>query len=344
MGTEFNPDINNGNGIFGLPFGEDESMIHIIPVPWDLTASYGRGSANGPDAIFLASFQLDLFREFFPDFWKSGLFMFDIPDNIKKLNTYYQPEIQNVVNAYNEYKTNDENIVKTITEVNDACYQMNQYVYEKALNCISRKKLPVVLGGDHSSPLGLITALSETNEHFGILHVDAHTDLRKNYQGFTFSHASIMYNVLKLNAVSKIVQIGTRDYCTEEDQRIKNSQSRILGFTDRYIQHMMYEGTTWQELCVEIIDELPYKVYISFDIDGLSPEFCPNTGTPVPGGLSLNQVLYLIEGICESGRKIIGADLCEVAPATGGVNEFDANVGARTLLELCMYLIYSNTR
>ena len=72
MEQEFNPDINTGSGIFGLPFGADDSLLHIIPVPWDLTASYGKGTSEGPQAVFKASFQLDLFREFYPLFWKIG--------------------------------------------------------------------------------------------------------------------------------------------------------------------------------------------------------------------------------------------------------------------------------
>lgn len=344
MEKEFNPDINSGRGIFGLPFQSENSLVHIISVPWDLTASYGKGSSKGPLAVYNASFQLDLFRDFFPDFWKSGIYLADFPDDIEKLNVSLYPEIQDIVAAYNDFKQEDEIIQSKIQAVNDACFKMNRYVYEQTIECISNRKLPVVLGGDHSSPLGLVTALSETNEQFGVLQLDAHADLRKNYQGFSFSHASIMYNILKLQAISVLVQVGIRDYCTEEDKRIRNSQGRIQCFSDRYIQHQLFEGSSWQELCAEIINELPSKVYISFDIDGLSPGFCPNTGTPVPGGLTLNQVNYLIEGVCESGRKIIGADLCEVSPSPVNSNEWDANVGARALLDLCMYMIYSNRR
>ncbi len=344
MEQSFNPDINSGSGIFGLPFQQENSMVHIIPVPWDLTASYGKGSAKGPQAVFNASFQLDLFRDFFPEYWKSGIFIHEIQDKIEKLNIDHYPFIEEIVAAYNEFRQDDEVIKKKLETVNDACFQMNRFVYELAIETISNRKFPVVLGGDHSSPLGLITALSETNEQFGILQIDAHADLRKNYQGFNFSHASIMYNVLKLQAVSVLVQAGIRDYCEEEDRRIRNSQGRIQCFSDRYFQHQLFEGSTWQEICAEIINELPSKVYISFDIDGLSPEFCTNTGTPVPGGLTLNQVNYLIEGVCESGRKIIGADLCEVSPSKYDDNEWDANVGARALLDLCMYMMYSNNR
>lgn len=344
MEKEFNPDINNGNSIFGLSCNEENALLQIIPVPWDLTASYGKGSSKGPEAVFNASFQLDLYKEFYPDYWKSGLFLRDIPSELEQLNQFFNHDVVEIFKAFNEERMGEDKIIDLLSEINDACHKMNQFVYDEALQIINKKKLPVVLGGDHSSPLGLITALSETNESFGILHIDAHADLRKSYQGLVFSHASIMFNALRLQAVTKLVQVGIRDYCSEEDRRIRNSQGRILSFTDRYINHSMYEGTSWQELTAEIINSLPAKVYVSFDIDGLEPWHCPNTGTPVPGGLNPGQINYLLEGVCESGRKIIGADLCEVAPDPDGKDEWDANVGARALLDLCMYCIHSNNK
>jgi agmatinase len=102
-----------------------------------------------------------------------------------------------------------------------------------------------------------------------------------------------------------------------------------------------FEGTTWAQQCQEIIAHLPEKVYISFDIDGLAADNCPATGTPVPGGLSFNQALYLLEKVVASGRKIVGFDLVEVAPADKQ-DEWDANVGARMLYKLCGLILKSN--
>jgi agmatinase len=344
MFEDFNPDINIGSGIFGLPHSADEALIHIIPVPWDLTASYRKGSANGPLAIYNASFQLDLFRDYAPEFWKSGIYISEISDTLKKAGQDLIEDVEIVVKAYNEGRISEKDMSEYLVRINDACFRMNQYVYDHSLNIINNKRIPVVLGGDHSVPLGLITALSETNESFGILQIDAHADLRKGYQGFMFSHASIMFNALNLNSVSQLVQVGVRDYCIEENHRIRNSRGRIICYSDRYLQHEQFEGTPWQEMAAGIISSLPARVYVSFDIDGLNPLYCPNTGTPVPGGPSLEQITFLLEGICESGRIIIGADLCEVAPDPNGQNEWDANVGARALLDLCMYIIQSNKR
>jgi agmatinase len=94
----------------------------------------------------------------------------------------------------------------------------------------------------------------------------------------------------------------------------------------------MFEGVTWKMICDDIVASLPMQVYLSFDIDGLDPKLCPNTGTPVPGGLELEQAVYLIRRVADSGRKIIGCDLNEVVP---GLDDWDANVGARLLYKMC---------
>ena len=104
----------------------------------------------------------------------------------------------------------------------------------------------------------------------------------------------------------------------------------------------LFEGRTWDSICREMIQELPDKVYISFDIDGLDPKLCPNTGTPVPGGFSFQQAMYLIRKVVESGREIIGFDLCEVAPGDEG--DWDANVGARVLYRLNNFMNLSRKR
>jgi agmatinase len=105
-------------------------------------------------------------------------------------------------------------------------------------------------------------------------------------------------------------------------------------FTEYGIRKDLFEGRKWKDICEDIVHELPEKVYISFDIDGLAPHLSPNTGTPVLGGFSLEEVVYLFEKILESGKKIIGFDLCEVAPGKDG--EWDGNVGARVLYKLCL--------
>jgi agmatinase len=198
-----------------------------------------------------------------------------------------------------------------------------------------------MLGGDHSTPLGFIRALGEKYNRFGVLQIDAHADLRKAYEGFTYSHASIMYNALKLPAVGRLVQVGIRDYCDEELDVMKRAGGRIVTYFDQDIKEQLFGGTSWAAICDKIIADLPHDVYVSFDIDGLNPKLCPNTGTPVAGGFEFEEVAFLIKKLVKSGRKIIGFDLNEVAP---GADDWDANVGARLLYHLCNWMAVSQNK
>ena len=197
-----------------------------------------------------------------------------------------------------------------------------------------------MLGGDHSVPLGFFKAQSEKHGDFGILQIDAHCDLRDSYEGFKYSHASIMYNALhEIPSIKKLVQVGIRDYSDGELEIIQNNKERIVTFFDRDIKDRLYEGDTWKNVVDDIIKTLPQKVHLSFDIDGLDPKLCPNTGTPVAGGFEVEQIYYLLRKLIQSGRQLIGFDLNEVGV---GENDWDANVGARVLYKLCNLLVKSN--
>jgi agmatinase len=225
-------------------------------------------------------------------------------------------------------------------KLNEACESLKKYVYETSKSYHQKGKLIGLVGGEHSVPLGYLEAIAEKYADFGILQIDAHMDLRKAYEGFTYSHASICYNASKIKSISKIIQVGIRDYCQEEMDFVKNSNHRIEVFYDYEISNLLFNGTTFHEICKTIVQKLPENVYISFDIDGLDPSLCPNTGTPVPGGLNFNQALYLIKHVVDSGKKIIGFDLCEV----NGNNEWDGNVGARLLYRLSNLMGKSNKK
>ena len=173
---------------------------------------------------------------------------------------------------------------------------------------------------------------------FGILQIDAHMDLRKAFEDFKYSHASIMYNALEeIPAISKLVQVGIRDYCIEEVEYAHSN--RVVYFLDSAAKKKQLMGSSWGEIVDTIISSLPENVYISFDIDGLEPSLCPNTGTPVPGGLRWEEAIYLLEELVLSKKRIVGFDLNEVTPATD--NEWDASVGARLLFKLCNLAIAS---
>jgi agmatinase len=341
--TDFNPnDIGNiNNNIFGLPTTEDSAKVIFIPVPWDVTVSYNPGTSKGPQAIFDASFQVDLFDPIKEDAWETGYAMCPVPSDIKEKNDRLKYHARDVIAHLSEGSQTSESdeMANSLNLVNTGCSELVSWIKAKSKEYVDKNKCVVVIGGDHSVPLGFIQTLAGKFKSFGILQIDAHADLRDAYEGFEFSHASIMFNALKISQVSKLVQVGIRDYCQDEYDLIEKSKGRIKTFFDRDIMNARYEGKSWKQQCTKIISELPDNVYISFDIDGLDPKLCPNTGTPVPGGLELNEVLYLFEQILISGKKIIGFDLCEVSP---GDDEWDANVGARILYRLANILAKSN--
>jgi agmatinase len=152
-----------------------------------------------------------------------------------------------------------------------------------------------------------------------------------------------MYNALKeIPQLKKLVQAGIRDYGSDEWDLLKNSNGRIVTYFDKTIRSRIYEGETWKLIAEEIVSNLPEKVFISFDIDGLDRKLCPFTGTPVPGGFELEQVFYLFSKILQSRKKLVGFDLNEVG--IGGDTDWDANVGARVLYKLCNLLVTSNSQ
>ena len=329
----------SGN-IYGLPFDADDARLVILPVPWEVTVSYQAGTAGAPEAILAASYQVDLYDPFVEDAWKLGITMKDMNQGILERNHALRPKAEKYIIQMEQGidPMDNSTMQDALDEINLACLELNQWVKNEALTLLKNNKIVALLGGDHSTPLGLMQALAEKNPSFGILHIDAHADLRQAYEGFEYSHASIMFNAIKLPQISHLVQVGIRDYC-EAEVNLINNEPRITTFFDREIKHSQFEGKNWSAICDSIIETLPEKVYLSFDIDGLDPKLCPNTGTPVPGGLELEQSIFLVEKLVKSGRTIIGFDLNEVAP---GSDEWDANVGARLLYRLANMCLVSN--
>ncbi|NWJ51598.1 MAG: agmatinase family protein [Bacteroidetes bacterium] len=337
--NDFNPNaaaVANGN-YFGMPYTVDEASVVLISVPWDVTTSYRPGTSKGPEAIIAASPQLDFFDFDVEDAWKIGIGTLPIDTEVKFLNEAMRPLAEKVI-SHLENGGDQSAISADLATVNAASLLLNQKIFQSAKQLLQKGKLIGLIGGEHSVPLGFMHALAELNPGFGILHIDAHADLRQAYEGFTYSHASIMYNALKLEGISKLIQVAVRDEC-EDEVKLISSDDRIVQFDDYLLAAAAFEGKTWKELCTEIVRYLPQNVYVSFDIDGLSPELCPNTGTPVPGGLSFQKAVYLLRQLVESGRTIIGFDVTEVAP---GEDEWDANVGARIIYKLCNLMYLSN--
>lgn len=344
--SHFDPDSagNPNNNIFGLPFTEADARLVILPVPWEVTVSYGSGTSRSSEHIFKASLQVDLFDPDVPDGWKEGFYMRESDKKILLKSDYLRKEAELYIDYISKGDLVEDNqfMCKTLKDVNEGSVFLNNWVYQQTKALLDAGKLVGLLGGDHSSPLGFYKAISEKWGDFGILQIDAHLDLREAYEGFVYSHASIMYNALKeIPQLKKLVQVGIRDYSGGEVDFVAENRDRISVYYDSDIRTRQYEGETFRQVVDEIVSQLPQKVFISFDIDGLDPKLCPNTGTPVQGGFETEQVFYLFKKVKESGRQIIGFDLNEVSIGETG---WDANVGARVLFKLCNLLVSSNPR
>jgi len=333
---------NPNNNIFGLPFSEEDARLVILPIPWEVTVSFGSGTARSAEQIMRASLQVDLFDPDVPDGWKQGFYMRDTDKKILLKSDYLRKEAELYIDYISKGDIVEQNqfMTKTLKEVNEGGHFLNNWVYQQTKSLLDQNKLVALLGGDHSTPLGFMKAIGEKHGDFAILQIDAHMDMREAYEGFVYSHASIMYNALKeVPQLQKLLQVGIRDYSQGEWEIVEGMDGRVEVYFDRDIRIRQYEGETFKQIVEEIINKLPQKVYISFDIDGLDPKLCPNTGTPVQGGFETEQVFYLLNKLRAAGKQIIGFDLSEVSTSENG---WDENVGARVLFKLCNLMVASN--
>ena len=272
---------------------QEYSKFHILPVPLEKTVSYGLGTSKGPEAIILASNELERYTG------KSepcldGIFTHPFINCEQSLNLIMDD-------------------IRTTTK-----------------KISSKNKIPVTIGGEHSLTYGAVNGIYEglnllNKNEIGIIQIDAHADLRKNYQKEKYSHASVMYLLSRENY--RIAQFGVRAISLEEEEN--RSKYNITSF-DAEVIH--------QKGNIKLPDDFPKKVYISFDVDGLDPSIMPATGTPVPGGLGYYESLYLIKKMI-AGRDVIGFDLVEFSP----IDKIKAyNFTAATLIYKIIELINLN--
>ena len=304
-------------GLFGFDVAYQDCALVVLAVPWELTVSYGRGTAAAPPAVLKASHEIDLYAfDFAQSAYRRGMCMQELSHPVIAQQQMLLAELQKLTAK------------QKIARINALSSKLNTAVQQATAKLHAESKKVVLLGGDHSVSLGFLQQLGTQCVDFGILHLDAHFDYRRAYQGLNFSHASIMYQTMtQVDSVSKIVHVGIRDFCAAEYDFAGSLETRAEVFFDYDL---------YQRGFINVVDEivacLPARVYVSFDIDALNPSLCPHTGTPVPGGLSFNDVLLLFSRLHASGREVIGADLCEVVPAP---NHWDENVAARLLYQLC---------
>lgn len=340
---EFDP--NNAaaedSGVFGLPHSFEEASLVLLPVPWEVTTSYGGGTSHGPSAILQASHQVDLFDFHVLNPYRAGIHMLAESPQVAAWNSDAKKKAQDIIEAGGNIDENPA-LQKALSDVNQTSERLNTYILKETFKILEAGKIAGLVGGDHSVPFGAFQAAAKTFKSFGILHFDAHSDTRNAYEGFEHSHASIMHNALShIPEITKLVQVGIRDFCEEEMDFLHSQGKRVKTFFDLALAQRKHAGESWRSIAQAIVKELPDTVWISFDIDGLDPKLCPGTGTPVPGGLDFSETITLLLEVVQSGRKILGFDLVEVSPHPSGENEWDANVGARLLYKLCAFTLAS---
>ena len=331
-----------GSGIFGLPFDEAAALVVLVPVPWEATTSYGGGAADGPRAILEASMQVDLFDLDVDRPYRHGIHLQPIPSRVVAWNEEGKAAAAKVIEHGGA--GDDPTLLAAVARVNALSDEVNAHVEREVARLLASNKIVGVVGGDHSVPFGALKAVAAARKSpFGVLHFDAHSDTRRAYEGFAHSHASIMFNVLEaIAAVDKLVQVGIRDVCEAEVKYVAEQGRRVSVFYDRDLARRRLEGVPFAKLARDIVQALPDDVWVSFDIDGLDPRYCPHTGTPVPGGLDVAEAVFVLREVARAGKRIIGFDLNEVAPhPTDESDQWDGNVAARLLYKMIGFTLAS---
>ena len=312
----------------------------LIPAPWSATISYGGGTEQGPELIRKASHQLDFFNPLFKRSYNDKICFEENDPIIENLN-------KQTCNWMKSLERKKQNSHKLYENINQASKSVLDWIYEKSLRVFNKGKIPALVGGEHSVSEGLLSVIGDKYKgDYGILHLDAHADLREAYQGFKRSHASVMFNVLNLKPPpKKLVQVAVRDLCESEYKKIKTDE-KICCYFDEEIYTRAFKGEKWSVICEEIISQLPQQIYVSLDVDGLSWSYAPGTGAPVPGGISFNQALYLLAEIKRQDKKLISFDVVETSAGDKdqAFAEWNGNVSARLIYYLSGLALHSHSR
>lgn len=253
----------------------DNSKIVIVPAPYEHTTSFGKGAANGPDAILKASAYVEFYDD---EFDKEVCFNNGIAT--------IQP-----INFDNIY---DEKAVSKVYEIVKTLIEQNKFV--------------VTLGGEHTIAIAPIKAHFEVYPAMSLLQFDAHSDLRDTYEDSPYSHACAMARVAEFFPPENMTQIGIRAQCIEEAHFIKDK--KIHTFYASGIRNKKY-GENWID---NIVSTLNDDIYVTFDLDAFDPTIIPSTGTPEPDGLNYQNVLDIFWAIKKANKRIVGFDVVELAP------------------------------
>ncbi len=298
--------------------------INVYPVPWDLTSTFKTGSNLSPNKIEGVIHQLDDYHPFTNQI--VNLSFKQVNPEILRLQNTFVNDARRIISGYNKGETLSENDLIIQEHINKASNHLNTLVMND-LN-LSIKHPTLLCGGEHGVGLGFIRALAKSYSSFSILQIDAHMDCYPSYFGFNYSHASVMTHYAAIDSVHSITQVGVRDFSKIESDFQASSTCKFNTFLDYDIHKQLFNDKTWHHICDQIINTLDDNVFISFDVDGLMPYLSMGSGTPVAGGLSYNQLVYLFDRLVQS-HQIIGAELVEVNSSDH--DDFNIIVGAKLL-------------
>ncbi|MCR9172053.1 MAG: agmatinase [bacterium] len=259
--------MNNNRTYAGIPSEKatlDKSQIVLITIPYDATSTWGKGADKGPEAFLDASENMELY------------------DIETKTEVYRQGVFLSQLSA--DYETPDE----MVTDVH--------YIVK---NFIHKNKFVTIFGGEHSISIGTIRAFNECFDNLTVLQIDAHADLRAEYDGSPYNHACAMHEA---NETTNLVQVGIRS--------MDESERKYINAENVFFAHQMVEDEYWADKALECMTE---NVFITFDLDGFDPSVLPATGTPEPGGLHWYETLAFLKKVFET-KNVVGFDIVELCP------------------------------
>jgi agmatinase len=261
------------------------SRIIIVPVPYDETSTWIKGADKGPDAIMEASVNLEFYD----------------------VETDSEVHLQgiNTVDPVRE-KGSPEELV-------DA-------VFSRILKLLGENKFPVVVGGNHTVSIGAVKAFSAHFNNLSVLQLDAHSDLRQEYEGSAFNHACAM---ARIREFAPAVQVGIRSMSREEIQFIDREST--------FFSHELYHD---KSNYLKAIEKLSENVYLTIDMDVFDPSLIPSTGTPEPGGPDYFEIMHFLRDVIRK-RNVVGFDVVELCPSPG--NKAPDFVAAKIIYQLLSY-------
>ncbi len=267
----------------------ETSRAVVLPLPYEESVSYGGGTAKGPDAIIIASQQVELYNE---DFDSEPALQFGV-------HTLAEPEVFNSP----AQRKNPAAVLAAIADATSLHAKAGKFI--------------VGLGGEHTVSYGIAKGLASVRGAFALVHIDAHADLRESYEDNPYSHACVVRRIAELPECEAILQLGIRS--TSPDQVAFSRQHRpkagLSPVIKTWTADMMHEDDSWRNKLAKMVKGR--KVFFTFDVDGLDPSIIPATGTPEPNGLTWRQLMSAARIVAKNAYSVVAMDCVELAPAKG---------------------------